>query len=180
MQFLLKGYKLYRIQALRDINRHVKKGDKGGYVEKLGNLSEEGLSWLYNDSKVLGDAYVYDNAIVADTSIIRDGSYVGGYTMIKGASDIQNDIQQPLVTAIITDGKLESEGEFTTITELGIFYWDLTAYKSNQGISITHGNYHETLDDFTEKVKNDEIDCMTRKAPYLAAIEYIKAYFELT
>lgn len=157
----------------------LKKGDNGGYVEKLENLSADGPSWLYDDSKVLGDAYVYDKATVADTSIIRDGSYVGGYTVINGVSDIQNDIQQPLVTGIITDGKIENEGEFTVISDLGIFYWDLMAYKSNHGISITHGNYHETLNDFIEKVKNGNIECMTRKAPYLAAIEYIKAYFEL-
>ena len=35
------GKTLYRIEALKDF-ANVKKGDKGGYVEKEDNLSQEG------------------------------------------------------------------------------------------------------------------------------------------
>ena len=35
------GIKLYRIRALKDFG-YIKKGDKGGYIEKETNLSQEG------------------------------------------------------------------------------------------------------------------------------------------
>ena len=57
------GRTLYRIEALRDFN-DVKRGDKGGYIEKEENLSQNGDCWVYDDAMVYGNARVYDNAIV--------------------------------------------------------------------------------------------------------------------
>ncbi len=42
------GTKLFRIKALRDFS-NVKAGDLGGWVEKEGNLSQEGNAW-WNDN----------------------------------------------------------------------------------------------------------------------------------
>ena len=47
------GTTLYQIEALRDFS-DVKKGEKGGYIEREDNLSQEGNCW------VSGDAWVYD------------------------------------------------------------------------------------------------------------------------
>ena len=57
------GRTLYRIEVLRDFS-DVKKGDKGGYIEKEENLSQNGNCWVYDNAMVYGNARVYDNAIV--------------------------------------------------------------------------------------------------------------------
>lgn len=48
------GYTFYRIEALRDF-AYIKKGNKGGFVEKENNLSQYGDSWVDDDAKVFGN-----------------------------------------------------------------------------------------------------------------------------
>ena len=55
------GRTLYRIEALRDFG-YVKKGDKGGFIEKEDNLSQNGNCWVYGNAKVYDDAVIYDDA----------------------------------------------------------------------------------------------------------------------
>ena len=57
---------LYRIEALRDFS-DVKKGNKGGFVEKEDNLSQSGDCWIYGDAKVYNNALVRDDAKVECT-----------------------------------------------------------------------------------------------------------------
>ena len=47
---------LYRIEALIDFS-DVKKGEKGGFIEKEENLSQEGNARVYGDAQVYGDVY---------------------------------------------------------------------------------------------------------------------------
>ena len=43
------GKTLYRIEALKSFNDGwVKKGEKGGYIEKEDNLSQDGDCWVYD------------------------------------------------------------------------------------------------------------------------------------
>ena len=49
----VSGIKLYRIEALRDFG-DVKKGDKGGWIEKEGNLSQEGKTRIYGEARISG------------------------------------------------------------------------------------------------------------------------------
>lgn len=59
---------LYRIEALRDFG-DVKKGDKGGYIEKEDNLCHDGDCWVHNNVFVhnnvciFGDRQIYNNNI---------------------------------------------------------------------------------------------------------------------
>ena len=69
------GRTLYRIEALKDFS-DVKKGDKGGYIEKEENLSQNGNCWVYDDAMVYGSARVYDNAIVYANSEVYGKSEV--------------------------------------------------------------------------------------------------------
>ena len=78
---------LYRIEALRDFN-DVKKGDKGGFVEKEENLSQYGDCWVYDDAKVFGDAEVYYDAIVRDNAIVRGKARVCQDAVIRGNARI--------------------------------------------------------------------------------------------
>ena len=53
------GKTLYRIKALVDINREVKAGDLGGYIESELNLSTK-----------MDESWVYDNAMVFDSALV--------------------------------------------------------------------------------------------------------------
>lgn len=48
------GKKLFRIKALIDFG-DVKAGELGGYVEKEGNVSQDGNAWVCGDAKVSGN-----------------------------------------------------------------------------------------------------------------------------
>ena len=78
---------LYRIEALRDFS-DVKKGDKGGFVEKEENLSQDGDCWVYDDAKVFGNAEVYYDAIVRDNAIVRGKARVCQNAEIRGNARI--------------------------------------------------------------------------------------------
>jgi hypothetical protein len=73
----LDGHILYRIEALVDIN-NVKKGYKGGWIEKESNLSQEGICWVYDNALVHDNAVVCDNAWVRDNAKLCDNAVVCG------------------------------------------------------------------------------------------------------
>lgn len=76
----MKKYKLkkvagksdrYRLIALIDIPRHhIKKGDKGGYVDSGNILSHEGDCWIGGIADVMGDVTISGNVLVTDEAIV--------------------------------------------------------------------------------------------------------------
>ena len=78
---------LHRIEALRDFS-DVKKGDKGGYIEKEENLSQNGNCWVYDDAMVYGSARVFGNAIVYLHAVVCDNAVVCGKAIISGNATI--------------------------------------------------------------------------------------------
>ena len=78
---------LYRIESLKDFSI-VKKGDKGGYIEKEDNLSQEGDCWISDNAKVFdsavvsGDAKVYGNAKVCGNTKVFGDAYVYGNALV--------------------------------------------------------------------------------------------------
>ena len=99
---------LYRIEALKDF-ANVKKGDKGGYVEKEDNLSQEGNCWISDNAKVFdsalvsgdaevfgyaivyGNAKVYDNTLVYGNAKVFDNAYVYGDAYVYGNALVSGD-----------------------------------------------------------------------------------------
>ena len=102
------GKTLYRIEALKDFG-NVKKGDKGGYVEKEDNLSQEGNCWISDNAKVFdsalvsgdaevfgyaivyGNAKVYDNTLVYGNAKVFDNAYVYGDAYVYGNALVSGD-----------------------------------------------------------------------------------------
>ena len=60
----LFGRTLYRIRAKIDFGS-VKKGQLGGYIEKVENLSHDGIAWVSDNAKVCDEACVSDDAWVS-------------------------------------------------------------------------------------------------------------------
>ena len=65
------GVKLFQIKALVAFG-NVSKDELGGWIEKEGNLSQDGDAWVY------GDAMVYGNAWVSAKLSYTKGKFVGG------------------------------------------------------------------------------------------------------
>lgn len=80
----LKGKILHRIRALKDF-ADVKKGDLGGFIESENNLSQDGTSWVYDNSAVLGNAKVSGGAVVCGNSILED-FLISGITVLYADS----------------------------------------------------------------------------------------------
>lgn len=101
-------YSLYRIEALIDIPLHgVRAGDKGGYVQNKGTLSQKGSCWVGGNAIAMsfgGDRVVIDDALVTDEAFasgrvsgtskvsgrartlcaVADGAQVSGNAVVKG------------------------------------------------------------------------------------------------
>ena len=80
-----RGKILHRIIALKDFGT-VKKGDKGGFVEKESNLSQEGNCWLYDNAKA------FDNATISDYVELHDDCEVYGNSRLKGICFIYRNV----------------------------------------------------------------------------------------
>ena len=71
------GRILHRIEALKDFG-NVKKGDKGGFIEKEDNLSQNGDCWVYDDALVYDKAMVYNNAEIRGNAQVYSNAQVCG------------------------------------------------------------------------------------------------------
>ena len=80
---IVNGRTLHRIEALRDFG-DVKKGDKGGFIEKEDNLSQSDNCWVYGNAKVCDKAMVYNNAKVYDNVMVFDNAMVYGNAKVSG------------------------------------------------------------------------------------------------
>ena len=81
------GVVLHRIEALKDFD-HIKKGDKGGFVQSENNLSHDGDCWVYDDAKVFNDAYVSGDARCNDNSMIYENARVTNNAKIFSNSKV--------------------------------------------------------------------------------------------
>ena len=75
------GHTLHRIEALKDFG-NVKKGDKGGFIEKEDNLSQSDGCWVYNDARVFSNAMVSDDALVFGNAQVYDKARVFGVAFV--------------------------------------------------------------------------------------------------
>ena len=77
------GTKLFRIEATASFG-NVNKGDKGGWVEKESNLSQDGNAWVYGNAEVSGDARVSGNAWVSGNARVYGDAEVSGNAWVYG------------------------------------------------------------------------------------------------
>lgn len=73
---------LHRIECVEAFS-DVKTGDKGGWIEKESNLSQENGAWVYGNAGVNDSAQIYDCAVVngyakvyGDAKILQRSDYI--------------------------------------------------------------------------------------------------------
>lgn len=81
---------LHRIRALADLNKEVKAGAVGGYVESEDNLSQEGACWVYDDAVACEEACVAQDAALRGNAMACGSAFVGGHAGVAGAAVIQD------------------------------------------------------------------------------------------
>jgi len=81
------GLKLFRIEALKDFG-DVEKGEKGGWIEKEENLSQENNAWIYGNARVYGNAEIYGNASVYGDARVYGNASVYGNAEIYGNASV--------------------------------------------------------------------------------------------
>ena len=100
------GVKLFQIEAMQDISYSVKKGELGGYVESIDNLSDNawihgevevyhggrvcGNAKVYGPSKIKGYSFVCDNTTVTSGAVISNRSVIQHHARVYGQSEIDN------------------------------------------------------------------------------------------
>ena len=114
---------LYRIEALRDFN-DVKKGDKGGFIEKEDNLSQSDNCWVYGNAKICdkarvcenaeicGNAWVYGNAEIFDDAKIYDDAKTYGLAWVYRNAEVCGSAEVCGDARICADAKVESNGDY--------------------------------------------------------------------
>ena len=100
---------LHRVRATKDFTladgTKISKGDLGGYVSSLRNLSQEGNCWLLNDAAAIDSSYVIGDAIVKDSAIIRDCGSAEGASIVEGHA-IVGQHASVMDSAIVSDNAL--------------------------------------------------------------------------
>ncbi len=119
------GVKLYRIEATADFS-DVKKGDKGGWIEKEYNLSQEGNAWVYGNARVSGNAWVFGDAEVSGDARVFGDARVYGNAQVYGNAWVYGNARvygkKNYTKGWFIGG--DDTGKFTNITDqMGTDYW---------------------------------------------------------
>lgn len=124
------GRTLYQIEAVKKFG-NIAKGQKGGFIEKKSNLSQDGNAWVYNYAMVYGNAKVCDNAKVYDCAMVRGDAVVRGNARVRSDSDY------------LIIGPIDSHSGTTTFFK--------TSDKDN-AIKVAYGCFTGDIDAFQKKV----------------------------
>jgi carbonic anhydrase/acetyltransferase-like protein (isoleucine patch superfamily) len=84
-----QGRTLYRIKALKNFS-DVKRGDLGGWVKSIDNISQTGDCWIYNEAKCCDYSFVSENAKLLDNSILYDYAKVFENCTISSFAKVYN------------------------------------------------------------------------------------------
>ena len=82
------------------MEKSVRQGDLGGFVQSENNLSQEGACWLFQNAIAAEDAVVAENAQIRNLAVLRGNTMVVGNAIIRDCSIVED-------YAIFTTGVVE-------------------------------------------------------------------------
>ncbi|MFR8154741.1 MAG: hypothetical protein ACLU9Y_09170 [Thomasclavelia ramosa] len=130
------GRTLYQIEAVKKFG-NIAKGQKGGFIEKKSNLSQDGNAWVYNYAMVYGNAKVRDNAKVYDCAMVRGDAVVCDNAIVRSNSDYL--IIGPIDSHSGTTTFFKTSDKDNAIkVACGCFTGDIDAFQKK--VIKTHGN----------------------------------------
>ena len=142
----VNGITLYRIEALRDF-ANVKKGDKGGFVEKEDNLSQKDNCWVY------GNAKVFENAEISFYTKVYDNAKVYGYAEVQGNAKVYGNAEVRTDACIYGDAVIDSIGDYIVFKNFWSSGRSFTWTRSNDMWKV--GCFYGTGEELIEKAYKD-------------------------
>jgi hypothetical protein len=131
-----RGKNLYRIKALIDFG-NVKKGTRGGFIEKEENLSVSGNAFVYGDAKVCDDARVSGNAQVSGNALVCGCAFVYG------------------AAKVCDDALVDKSINYAVINGFGTCCRPTTFFRcQDKTVKVSCGCFLGTIDEFRNQVKN--------------------------
>lgn len=112
---------LRRIVALRDFG-DVKAGDKGGWIEKEENLSQDGNAWVCGDAQVCGDARVCGNARVYGDAWVCGDARVYGDARVCGDAHVASESDYIVFKNFWSSGRYFTYTFSNRMWKVGCFY----------------------------------------------------------
>ena len=155
-----KGKKLYRIKALIDFG-NVKKGARGGFVEKEENLSMSGNAWVCGDAKVCGnawvcgDAQVSGNALVCGSAFVYGTAKVCGNALVYGTAKVCGNAQVCGDVQVCGNALVDKSINYAVIKGFGTCCRATTFFRcQDKTVKVSCGCFLGTIDEFRNQVKN--------------------------
>ena len=204
----IDGVKLYRIQATKNLPQHyIAKGEKGGYIEKEDNLSDE--AWVGGNAKVYGyakvcekarisdnvevcgnayicgiakvfeDVKVFENAEVCGNAQVYGMAVVSGDAFVSGNAHVCGNTRINDFVYLLNRAYVGSNDDFCHFVGFGSENRNTTFFKTKNGdIFVVCGCFRGTLKEFIREVKETHEDSKYAKE-YLAIVEVVKIKFNL-
>lgn len=123
------GITLRRIVALRDFG-DVKAGDKGGWIEKEENLSQDVDAWVCGDARVYGNALVCGNAQVCGNARVCDNAWVFGDAWVRGDARVYDNAWVFGDALVCGDARVCGNAQVTSESDYIVFknFWSSGRY----------------------------------------------------
>ena len=193
------GHTLHRIECIKEFRNQyttINVGDKGGWIEKEDNLSDD--AWVYEEARVCGDAKVYGNARVCDNAQVYgnarvcdnaqvygeakvyDNARVYGNAEISGDVRICGDVGIRRYLFNSTHGKISCDNDYIVFCNVGSRHDNLTAYRTiYDGVRLNVGCFEGSIDEFQKQVLKKHKNNTLVKNEYLLIIDIIKNRFDI-
>ena len=112
------GRTLFQIQAIKTFC-DICKGDLGGYIEKEGNLSQEGNAWVDQGGMVYDNAFIYGNAIVCENAAVYGNAHVYDDAMVFGEAQVYGNAQIFGEAQVYGNAQVSFNGDYLVIGPFG-------------------------------------------------------------
>ena len=142
------GKNLYRIKALIDFG-NVKKGTRGGFIEKEENLSASGNAWVSGDAWVCGNAQVSGDAWVCGNAQVSGNAHVCGNAKVCGNAQVSGEAK------MCSDAWVYKNIDHAEINGFGTCGRHTTFFRcKDKTVKVSCGCFLGTIDEFRNQVKN--------------------------
>lgn len=170
------GVKLFRIRALIEFG-YVEVGDKGGFVEKEENLSQDGNAWVYGNARVSGNALVSDNARVYGNAEVSGDARVSDNAWVSGDARVYGNALVSGNARVSGNAEVSDNADYAMVKGFGRFNRNTTFFRCKDGkIRVVCGCFLGDLDEFRKKVKETHGDGKMAKE-YLAIADLMEMHF---
>ena len=169
------GKKLFRIKALVEFG-NVKAGELGGYVEKEGNISQDGDAWVYDNAWVCDDAWVSGNARVCGNARVSGNAKVCGNARVSGNAWVCGNARVSDNAWVSGNARVSGNADYTLIQGFGTEFRCTTFYRGkNKKIMVNCGCFHGDLEEFRKRVKETRNGKIAKE--YLTIADLMEYHF---